>query len=240
MTDASKRVAGIDDALVTQTFFRDEPGRCAVCIWGTGVGPVAGDESAGALPGDMPQVPVEVYVGGLPASLTYRGRSGCCSGLDQIGFVIPSGVVGCNVSVEVKIGTVISNFPSIAIAQSGNVCTDPNSLSPADQTRLSTVGSVSVSSPLTLTRTNISLPLPPPLPSVSNTSDIGAGLFEKFNYAQYAVFQNPTNYTVAGSCCCVRLTYTGTTATYIDPTQPHAPRRGNGSYGDRPQRSRQS
>lgn len=214
VTDASKRVGGID-TLVTKTAAMNS-GDVGI-IWGTGIGPVSGDESAAALPGDMPQVPVEVYVGGLPASLTYRGRSGCCSGLDQIAFVVPQGVAGCNVSLEVKIGTVISNFPSIAIAPSGNVCSDPNSLSPADQTRLSGVGSVSVGS-LTLTRTNVSLPLPPPLPSVNNTSDIGAGLFEKFTYAQYAVFQNPTNYTVAGSCTV--FDYSGTTATYIDPVQP--------------------
>jgi uncharacterized protein (TIGR03437 family) len=214
ITDASKKVNGID-TVVTHTTAMN-PGDVGI-IWGTGLGPVSGDESAGALPGDMTLLPVQVYVGGLPASLTYRGRSGCCSGLDQIAFVVPSGILGCNVPVEVKIGSVVSNFPSIAVAATGNICADANSLSPADQTRLSGIGSVSIGS-LTLTRTNISLPLPPPLPSVSNTSDIGAGLFEKFTYAQYQVFQNPTNYTLPGTCTV--YDYTGTTATYIDPTQP--------------------
>jgi len=214
ITDASKKVNGID-TVVTKTTAMN-PGDVGI-IWGTGLGPVAGDESAGALPGDMPSIPVQVYVGGLPASLTYRGRSGCCSGLDQIAFVVPAGILGCNLPVEVQIGNVISNFPSIAVAATGNVCSDPNSLSPADQTRLSGIGSVSVGS-ITLTRTNISLPLPPPLPTVSNTSDIGAGLFEKFTYAQYQVFSNPTNYTLPGTCTV--FDYTGTTATYIDPTQP--------------------
>ena len=214
ITDASKKVNGID-TVVTKTTAMN-PGDVGI-IWGTGLGPVTGDESAGALPGDMPLVPVQVYVGGQPASITYRGRSGCCSGLDQIAFVVPTGILGCNVPVQVKISSIVSNFPSIAVASSGNVCSDPNSLSPADQTRLSAIGSVSVGS-LTLTRTNISLPLPPPLPSVSNTSDIGAGLFEKFTYAQYSVFQNPTNYTLPGTCTV--FDYTGTTATYIDPTQP--------------------
>ena len=165
----------------------------------------------------MPSVPVEVYVGGKPATLTYRGRSGCCSGLDQIGFVVPSGVVGCNVPLAVKIGNVVSNYPSIAISATGGVCTDPTGLSPVDLTRLQTTGSVSLGS-LTLTRTNISIPLPAPLPSASNTSDIGAGLFEKFTYAQYSVFQNPTNFSVPGACTV--FDYTGTTATYIDSAQP--------------------
>jgi uncharacterized protein (TIGR03437 family) len=214
ITDASKKVNGID-TVVTKTTAMN-PGDVGI-IWGTGLGPVSGDESAGALPADQPSIPVEVYVGGLPAALTYRGRSGCCSGLDQIAFVVPKGISGCNIPVEVKIGDVVSNFPSIAVAPTGNVCTDANSLSAEDQTRLSTVGSVSVGS-LTLTRTNITLPLPPPLPTVNNTSDIGAGLFEKFTYAQYQTFQNPTNYTLPGTCTV--FDYTGTTATYIDPIQP--------------------
>lgn len=214
ITDASKKVNGID-TVVTHTTAMN-PGDVGI-IWGTGLGPVTGDESAGALPGDMPSLPITVYVGGQNAQLTYRGRSGCCSGLDQIAFVVPSGILGCNVPVQVRIGSVVSNFPSIAVAATGNVCSDPNTLSPADQTRLSTVGSVSVGS-INLTRTNISLPLPPPLPSVSNTSDIGAALFEKFTYAQYQVFQDPTNYTQPGTCTV--FDYTGSTATYIDPTQP--------------------
>jgi uncharacterized protein (TIGR03437 family) len=214
ITDASKKVNGID-TVVTKTTAMN-PGDVGI-IWGTGLGAVTGDESASALPGDMPALPINVYVGGLPTSLTYRGRSGCCSGLDQIAFVVPSGILGCNIPVEVKIGNVVSNFPSIAVAATGSVCQDPNSLSPADQTRLSALGSVSVGS-LTLTRSNISLPLPPPLPTVSNTSDIGAGLFEKFTYAQYSVFQNPTNYTLPGTCTV--YDYVGNTATYIDPVQP--------------------
>ena len=33
---------------------------------------MTGDEGGGALPGDMTLVPVEVYVGGALANLTYR------------------------------------------------------------------------------------------------------------------------------------------------------------------------
>lgn len=214
VTDASQRVNGLDTLVTNTTAMK--PGDVGI-IWGTGIGPVAGDESAGALPGDMPNVPVEVYVGFKPAQLTYRGRSGCCSGLDQIGFVVPAGVEGCNVPLSVKIGTTISNFPSIAVSSTSKACADPLGLSSADQQRLSALGNVSVGS-INLTRTNISIPLPAPLPSVTNTSDVGAGIFEKFNYAQYSVFQNPTNFSVAGSCTV--FDYSGTTPTYIDPQLP--------------------
>ena len=66
------------------------PGQLAI-IWGTGLGPVTENEATGARPGDMPSVPVEVYVGGKRADVTYRGRSGCCAGIDQIVFTVPAG-----------------------------------------------------------------------------------------------------------------------------------------------------
>ena len=61
-------------------------------IWGTGLGPVSGDEVAGPLPGDMSHVDVQVWVGDKQAEVTYRGRSGCCAGIDQIRFIVPSGL----------------------------------------------------------------------------------------------------------------------------------------------------
>jgi uncharacterized protein (TIGR03437 family) len=213
VTNASVKVNGIDTLVTNTTAMK--PGDVGI-IWGTGLGPVAGDESAGALPGDMPQTPVEVYVGGAPATLAYRGRSGCCSGLDQIAFVVPDKVEGCNVPVAVKIGTAVSNYTSIAVNSTGTACNDLTGLSSADQKRLAGVGNVSIGS-LTLTRSNISIPVPI-LGTISNVSDIGAGLFEKFNYAQYSVFQNPTNFSIPGACTV--FSYTGTTATYIDPQQP--------------------
>ncbi len=91
-------------------------------IWGTGLGPVKGNEAGGPLPGDQTSIPVEVYIGGKQAAIAYRGRSGCCTGLDQIAFVVPAGVESCNVPVVVKIGNTVSNFTSIAVAASGRTC----------------------------------------------------------------------------------------------------------------------
>lgn len=97
-------------------------------IWGTGLGPVKGDEATGPLPGNLAGVPVEVFVGGKPAAVTYRGRSGCCAGLDQIAFIVPDGITGCSVPLAVKIKDLVSNFASVAVATNGRVC--PNTFGP--------------------------------------------------------------------------------------------------------------
>ncbi len=100
------------------------PGK-VVILWGTGIGPAAGNEAAGPLPGDMKNLNLHVWVGGKEAVVTYRGRSGCCTGIDQIVFVVPAGVEGCSVPVYVQIDNVISNFTTMSIVKSGSVCTDP-------------------------------------------------------------------------------------------------------------------
>jgi uncharacterized protein (TIGR03437 family) len=92
-------------------------------IWGTGLGPVTGDEASGALPGDMPNLPVQVWVGGVSATVVYRGRSGCCVGEDQIAFVVPDKVVGCSVPLAIQINNQVSNYSTMAIAASGRTCT---------------------------------------------------------------------------------------------------------------------
>jgi uncharacterized protein (TIGR03437 family) len=101
-----------------------------VDIWGTGLGPVAGNEAAGPLPGDLPSLDVQVFVGGQQAQVVYRGRSGCCTGLDQIRISIPAGVSGCSVPIYILVGGVVSNFLSMSIATTGSTCVDPNAYPP--------------------------------------------------------------------------------------------------------------
>lgn len=113
------------------------PGQLAT-IWGTGLGPApAGNEAAGPLPGNQPQIETRVWVGDRLARVAYRGRSGCCAGVDQIVFETPAGLEGCQVPLSIEAGGVTSNFGSIAIAASGTRClatpraapvngTDPN------------------------------------------------------------------------------------------------------------------
>lgn len=101
-----------------------------VDIWGTGLGPVAGNEADGPLPGNIPNLPLQVFVGGQQAQVNYAGRSGCCTGLDQIEIVVPAGITGCTVPVYLVVGGVVSNFVTMSIAQTGSSCTNPSALTP--------------------------------------------------------------------------------------------------------------
>ena len=101
-------------------------------IWGTGIGAVDGDESAGPLPGDIPSLDVQVLVGDIPAEVLYRGRSGCCAGVDQIRFVVPPGINGCYVPLRVFVDGVRSNDVSASVAASGPYCDSPGGLTAAD------------------------------------------------------------------------------------------------------------
>ncbi len=96
------------------------PGQPGI-IWGSGLGPVAGNESAGPLPGDQASLDTRVWIGDRTARVSYRGRSGCCAGIDQIVFETPSGIEGCQVPIAVEVAGVLSNFGSIAISSLG-VC----------------------------------------------------------------------------------------------------------------------
>ena len=91
-------------------------------VWGTGLGAVSGDEAGGPLPGDLAGVDVQVLVGGRPATIVYRGRSGCCAGLDIVRFATPENVDGCYVPVVVVVEGVPSNFTTLPVAQSGAAC----------------------------------------------------------------------------------------------------------------------
>ena len=64
------------------------PGQ-TVILWGTGLGRVSGDEASGPLPGS--NFEPQIYLGGKFIKAAYAGRSGCCSGIDQISFTIQRG-----------------------------------------------------------------------------------------------------------------------------------------------------
>lgn len=93
-------------------------------IWATGLGAVQGDEAAGPLPGNLPYN-VQVWVGGRQAQVVYKGRSGCCAGIDQIRFVVPQNVRGCYVPVTVLVEGVPSNTVTMSIDPDGGACSEP-------------------------------------------------------------------------------------------------------------------
>ena len=99
-------------------------------IYGTGLGAATGGNSdTGASVAGNVGPAVTVLVGGVPAKVTYQGRSPDSGpGLDQINFVIPKGVSGCFVSLVVETSATsagLSNNPSIPIAADGGLCSDP-------------------------------------------------------------------------------------------------------------------
>ena len=96
-------------------------------LWGTGLGPVNGDDASGAgLGQNMPNIPLTVWIGGVKAAVSYQGRSGCCVGEDQIVFTVPDNVpTGCAVPLVVQIGTntnTVSNTTLIPVAKGSRDC----------------------------------------------------------------------------------------------------------------------
>jgi hypothetical protein len=104
---------------------REAPARRGerVVLWGTGLGPVAGMETAASEAGSL-DTPIEVMVGHRRAVLSYQGRAPCCVGLDQINIRIPEDVpAGCFVPVWVSVrGALHSNIATIPISEDGGAC----------------------------------------------------------------------------------------------------------------------
>jgi uncharacterized protein (TIGR03437 family) len=94
-----------------------------VLLWGTGLGAISGSDAEAPPAGNLP-VDITVYVGNSTAAISYQGRAPCCAGLDQIVFQIPSGIDGCYVPVGVEIGGVVGTVTTIAVAASGETCSD--------------------------------------------------------------------------------------------------------------------
>jgi uncharacterized protein (TIGR03437 family) len=98
--------------------------RQAVTVWGTGLGPNIGSDSILPYQFDLP-VPVEVFVGGVPAAVNASRRSRH-PGVDNITFVVPDGApLGCYVPVQVRTAAVtVSNTVTISISADGSACSD--------------------------------------------------------------------------------------------------------------------
>lgn len=128
--------------------------------------------------------------------MSYRGRSGCCAGVDQIASTVPN-VTGCRVPVTLKINDVVSNSTSMAISQAGTkTCSDPGGPSASDLQRFSTNGA-SIAR-IVLTRTSF-LAITDPSP-IFLSSDLGTATFFKYSAAQLNTARNPFNITPVGSC----------------------------------------
>ena len=100
-----------------------QPGETLV-LWGTGLGAVTGDETVAPTQVDL-NTGVQVFVENQPATVVYGGR-GSSPGLDQIDFVVPSGISGgCKTSIAVLVKGITGNLTSVAIAPPGqSTCSD--------------------------------------------------------------------------------------------------------------------
>lgn len=180
------------------------PGQVMV-LWGTGLGPVTG-EANGPVPGDLP-LDVEVLLGGRSVAATYKGRSGCCAGIDQIVFTVPTGVEGCFVPLAVRVGTVVSNYTSMSIAASGSNCSDTSGFSAADLEKAKS-GNFRLGA-LALARVAAKTTVPG-FGSIEIKTDLGSGTFSRFDLNGLLASSGANATPSLGSCTI--LTAAGSTA----------------------------
>ena len=189
------------------------PGQAGI-LWGTGLGPINASD-AGAPPVSNLDVTVEVIVGGKQADVFYKGRSPQFPGIDQINFYIPQDVAGCYVPIVVKAGGVVSNFGSIAVAQEGKICSDPNGFTADELAKLSS-GSLKFGV-VSLSRLGLKLDAGP-LGVFDTNTDSGSGSFLNYQAAQLVGAQRPFGSNMVGTC--MVFSYTGTSPLPVDPVQP--------------------
>ena len=120
-------------------------------LWATGLGPSSTDTASSlGQPITLPSgTPLQVWIGGVQATVSYQGRSGCCVGEDQIVFTVPSTVpLGCAVPLGIQIGTLVSNFAAIPVASGSRSCTmqSPALTTSAIQTLTTNPGNINYAS----------------------------------------------------------------------------------------------
>ena len=95
-------------------------------LWGTGLGAITGNDASGdGLGANMPNIPLNMWLGGVQASVVYQGRSGCCIGEDQVVFTVPNNVpTGCAVPLVVQINNQVSNSTAMAVANGSRTCSE--------------------------------------------------------------------------------------------------------------------
>jgi hypothetical protein len=117
-----------------------------VTLWATGLGPIPDNDAIVPVPRDL-NINLQVLAGGKPATVRYKGRSGCCSGVDQIVFEVPPGVSGCYVPLVLQVDNVVSNFTTISIGGTdGGDCTDLSGITGPMLEKLQAGGSLRVGS----------------------------------------------------------------------------------------------
>ncbi|MSO20201.1 MAG: hypothetical protein EXQ56_06995 [Acidobacteria bacterium] len=157
------------------------PGQ-VVTLWGTGLGPVTGNEAGQPLPGNLSNVNARLFVGGRETPITYRWRSGCCVGIDQVVFTVPQDVSGCFAPVSLQVGNIVSNFTTMSVAPNGGICSDPGGYTPAELEQARNSGGLRIGS-MTLSKSSSSFSVPG-VGSFDIKSDAGGAAFFRYTFDQ--------------------------------------------------------
>ncbi len=190
-----------------------------VILWANGLGPIQGDDAQRPITVDMTDVPLEVYIGGRPAPVLFRGRNSCCASLDQINIQIPAGVAGCVTPIVLKIGSLVSNTAMIPLAPAGRRCTN-NDPAGKDGDLQSFIGkSRFVLGQVALLRSTILSP-GSGTGIRSDTSDDGSAFFTKFTSPNLYALGSAVDLPPSGSCAILAgpnaSAFTGVPTAYLD------------------------
>lgn len=188
------------------------PGQ-TIILWGSGVGAdTANTDKVYPLTQDnLTNIPMQVWIGGLQAAISYRGRSQF-PGVDQLVVTIPSGIpVGCSVSIVAVSGSVVSNSIVIPATQGGGPCSDATSpVTPTQLQSLSGKSTISFGTLLILQSTEITAS------TGTVTSNSATAVFDRYPTA--VVLANAANANIPSIGSCVLLGGgTGVTPTGLDP-----------------------
>ena len=180
-------------------------------LWFTGLGPVAGDDAAGPLPGDLRgQFDVKVYVGGVQATeILYAGRSGCCAGLDQVVFRVPANApTGCYIPVVVTVDGVPSNYSSVSVTDGGTVCSQGDLFTAADIEAYLADGNFSIGS-VSLSKVEFDSGISFPAQGVGSSQEIATASFERFAAQNFRSASAPQEFLPVGGCMVFAFTGQG-------------------------------
>ncbi len=196
-----------------------KPGQTLI-LWATGAGPVTFDESRPptSTVNLQSEAKALIYVNGTSVTPSFVGRSGCCSGLDQINFKVPPGTSGCFISIAVQTSDpVVSNFASIAVAPSGGTCSDSNGLSNADLAKLQSQGSLRIGV-VGMGRISTTIPSIAGQPASTTISDNAFGSFVKYDVSTYNQSQGLFRSASIGGC--LVFAFSGQNSQTSDPIKP--------------------
>ncbi len=168
-------------------------------LWGTGLGAAPYADDIQPPPGVDFDYTVQVSVGGQPAEVLYRGRSGCCSGVDIVRFRVPTEISGCHLPVLVTVNGRPSNSTTMSVSADGGACSDPGGLSTSTLTKAQETGAANIGV-MMVNRVAVVASVPGFGQEVSMNTDSAAADFYNFTADQLIRFEGLTNFTPVGAC----------------------------------------